>query len=92
MSLQPRRNRRAGLEAGLESVRRQLALQKQGQLPVLGRDDVDRRYQRLDRPVGVSRDGQRVRQQASGGCERLRFAERLDGRREVIDRASGSQA
>ena len=55
------RRRGAGLEARLLGVGRELGLEQQRQLAIVGLDDLDRRLDRRDGAVGVPDHGQRVR-------------------------------
>jgi hypothetical protein len=72
----PRRGR-ARLQAGLPGVRRELGLEEQRELLVLGLDPVDRRLEHLHAPVGLARDRERVGQLAGRRRELLRVADRL---------------
>ena len=92
VALQPARRQGTGLGAGQLRVGGGLGLEQQRQLPIVGLDDLDRRQDRLDRPVRVSRHGQRVREQANRGREQPGLAYQVDRRREVLHRLGRRQA
>ena len=88
--LEPPRGRGTRLEARLPRDGGELGLEQQCQLRVLRLDDVDRRLERLHAPIGVPRDGQRVRELARRCRVRRRVADRLDRLAEVSDRVRGA--
>ena len=64
---------------------RELGLEVERQLPVGGLDECDRRLERRDGTVRLTRPGQRVCQQARARRQRLRLINQLDRCCEVLD-------